>query len=209
MLWDPSIARNPQNPPGLIFELEPQCDPIPDQRFRNHEVNHTLPFCESPSIGIVMLVVRRGHPGLTTPSRRTLVIPVRAFAAFAPMIGRAKSVPWESWKHFVTTFPYHSGLPILNSRALHVFRADNPRQSAVEVYDFSLRSRRRETQDDPSARPPPYTVRKFAFDADHHNSSFDPMEGGILVTTKVRMHSVVAACQNIDLVSPGARKRGT
>lgn len=194
-LWDSSNDCNLQDPPGLTFELGPDYVGVPDANFRNREVNHVLPFQESPSTGIAALAVLRRHPSSEMAASRTLIIPVKTLANFSLRIGTVERVPWQDWQQFATPTelrqaPSHTH--ILHSQVLSVRGADDSARSTsvLRVYDFSLRSRRRKVQDDPSALLPPYTVHEFQFDAAYHTSSFDFTEGGILVTS-VRIFAIL------------------
>jgi len=195
MLWDSSNPHNPKDPPGIIFEPGPNSIYSDVHRnARNHETNHVLPFRECPSMGIIALVAHTKHPITGTTIRRTLVIPVGTLASFARRIGEAAYVPWEVWSRFAVPIELNPTAPfahILHSQVLAVQKVENPLgpTSILRVWDFSLRSRRRQVQSDPSASLPPYTIRVFPLDADYQDSLFDFTEGGVLVTS-VRIHVI-------------------
>lgn len=190
MLWDSSKIPTPRNPFGIDFELGPDYLDYNIKRIiYNHEMNHVLPFRESPSMGIVGLHM----------IRMTLIIPVRALVSFARRIGRDDYVPWRDWQHFATPIelpPTSTPPHILHSQVLSVCRARNPWSApTLRVLDFSLRSRRRQPLGDPSAPLPPYIVRESPFYADCDISTFDFTEGGVLATS-VRIH-VIARHTNV------------
>lgn len=195
MLWDSSKVHTSRDPPGMVFQLGPNyVDDDMGPAIRNHEMNHILPFRESPSMGVVGLVVYK-KPMI----RSVLIIPVRTLASFVPGT-RATYVPWQNWLHFATPIELTSvsSLPhILHSQVLSVHGAGGTlgSTSILRVLDFSLRSRRRQVQDDPSAPLPPYTVRESPFDAEYRNSTFDFTEGGVLATS-VRIY-VIAMHDNV------------
>jgi len=183
-----------QDPPGLIFEPGP--DHVysnVDRSVRNYETNHTLPFHECPSMGIVGFVARVGHPVTKLMIRKALILPVKTLASFARRIGTTSYVPWREWQDLVIPIelplaPLHTH--VLHSQMLSIGAADNSpgSTSILRVWDFSLHSRR-QAQDDPSAPFPPYAVREIQLDADYHNSSFDFTGGGVLVAF-VRIHAI-------------------
>ena len=197
MLWDSSNPCSSEDPPGVIFE--------PGQNFvysdihgniRNHEMNHVLPFRESPSMGITALVAHTAHPITGTPIRRILIIPVGALVSLARRIGEAAYVPREDWLHFAIPIELHpiaAYTHVLHSQVLNVQRAGNTpgSTSILRVWDFSLRSRRQQVQNDPSAPLPPYTIRVFPFDANYQDSLFDFTEGGVLATS-VRIYVIAS-----------------
>ena len=193
MLWDSFHPRNPEDPPGIIFEPGPDyIYSSVDRNTHNHEMNHVLPFRENHSMGITAFVAYTEHPITKTMTRRVLVIPVRILTSFARRIREGAYVPWQDWLHFATPIDLPTASPcthILHSQVLNVREADNGSTSILRVWDFSLHSRRRQVQNNPSARVPPYTIREFPFDADYHNSAFYFTEGGVLART-VRIYVV-------------------
>ena len=195
MLWDSSNPCIPEDPPGIIFEPGPNyVYSSVDRNTRNHEMNHVLPFRESSSMGITAFVAYTEHPITKMMTRRVLVIPVRTLAGFARRIGEVAYVPWQDWLHFATPIELPTASPcthILHSQVLSVRETGNApgSTSILRVWDFSLHSRRRQVQNNPSARLPPYTIREFPFGADYHNSTFDFTEGGVLATT-VRIYVI-------------------
>jgi hypothetical protein len=193
ILWDSSNPFNPGDLHGVIFELGPNyVYSNVDRNTRNHETNHVLPFRESPSTGIIAFVAYTEHPITKAMTRKVLVIPVRILANFARRIGEVAYVPWQDWLHFATPIELPTASPcihILHSQVLSVREDGNAPGSILRVWDFSLHSRRRQVQNNPSVRLPQYTIREFPFDADYYNSAFDCTEGGVLATS-VRIYVI-------------------
>ena len=192
VLWDTSNTRTPRDPPRLVFEPGPDwVYSSADQNIRSREVNHLLPFRESPSMGIARIVIYAKNPITRLMDRRVLIVPVRTLVSFAHRIGPVTHVPWQDWLHFATLTPVSSSPHVLHSQLLSVLGAEDSlgSTSILRVMDFSLRSRRREVQDDPSAPLPLFTVREFPFDADYYYYKFDFTEGGVL-TTPARTHVI-------------------
>lgn len=189
MLWDSSNPCNPVDPPGILFEPGPNyVYSNVDRNTRNHETNHVLPFRESLSMGITAFVAHTEHPVTKMVIRRVLIIPVKTLVGFARRIGEITYVPWQDWLHFATPIELPPASPhthILHSQVLSVHETGSApgSTSILRVWDFSLRSRRREVQNNPSAPLPPYTVQEFPFGADYRNSAFDFTEGGVLATS--------------------------
>lgn len=205
MLWDSSDTHTPRDPPGLIFEPGPDyVYSSVDQSTSNHETNHALPFRGSPSTGIAGFVVYVDNPIAKMTIRRVLIVPVRTLVSFSRRIG---TVPWQDWLHFATPTPNSLYTHVLHSQVLSVFGAgESPGSTSIlRVLDFSLRSRRRQVQDDPTAPLPPFTILEFPFDADYHNSAFDFTDGGVLVTT-VRIYVILR--RNKILTGCTSRMRG-
>ena len=189
MLWDSSNPCKPKDPPGIMFEPGPDyVYSNVDRHTRNHEVNHALPFCESPSMGIAAFVAYAENHITRMMIRRLLIIPVKTLASFARRIGEDTTyVPWQDWLHFATPIeiPQDSThTHILHSHVLSVREAGAAASTSIlRIWDFSLRARRRQVGNDPSALIPPYTVREFPFDADCRDSGFEFTEGGVLATS--------------------------
>jgi hypothetical protein len=193
-LWDSTSTLNPQVQPGLVFELGPDYSlkSNHDWDAHDHEMNHALPFRESPSMGITGFTVFTKH---STTAKQLLIFQVRDIVSFAHRIGTIPYVPWQDWLHFATpielplTFPHTR---ILHSQVLDVCRASvssaDPRP-ILRIWDFSFRSRRQQVQDDPSAPLPPYTTREFPLDVGYRWSKIHMTEGGVLFT-RVRIHAI-------------------
>ena len=191
-LWDSAGTRNPQDLPGLVFELGPDYGLGNNEDRDTHEMNHVLPFRESSSMSITGFMVYTKH---STVTKKLLIIPVRNLISFACRMGTTTYVPWQDWLHFATLIelpPVSPRMHIFHSHVLNVHRAvssTEPR-SILRVWDFSFRSRRRQAQDDPSAPLPPYTMREILFDAKYYHPMFQITEGGVLIT-RVRIQAIV------------------
>ena len=196
MLWDSSNPCNPEDLPGTIFERGPNyVYSNVDWNTRSHETNHVLPFREISSMGITAFVAYTQHPITKTMTRRLLTIPVKTLASSAHRIGEVVYVSWQDWGHFATPIELPATslrIHILHSQVLSVREVANApgSTSMILVWDFSLHSRRRQVQNNPSARFPPYAVPEFTFGANYHHSAFDFTEGGVLITS-VRTYVIV------------------
>ena len=181
--------------PGPIFEIGPPHVAIPCLKGPKYNVHHTQPFRENPSMGIVALVFRDLDPGTeTTFGGQMYIIPARTLINFAQRIGTGECVPWRGWQHLAIPlgpFFVPSLSHILHSQVLSIHNAGPSirSKSVLRVHDFSLRSRRRKVQGDPSEPLPPYTVQEFPLDADYLSSLFKLTESGILVTS-VRIYTI-------------------
>jgi hypothetical protein len=155
-------------------------------------MNHVLPFRESPSTGITGFTVFTKH---STTKKKLLIFQVRDIVSFAHRIGTIPYVPWQDWLHFATQIELPLVSPyicILHSHVLELCgtASSTDLKPILRVWDFSLRSRRLQAQDDPSAQFPPYTMREPLLDAKCHRPTFQIMEGGVLFT-HVRIHAIV------------------
>jgi hypothetical protein len=193
-LWDSTGTHNPQVSSGLVFELGPDyiLDINEDRDTHNHETNHTLPFRESDSMSITGFMVYTKH---STMTKQLLIFRVRDLVGFADKIGTVAHVPWQDWLHFATLIELPLVSPhirIFRSQVLNVCGTDASTEPAsIRVWDFSLRSRRQQAQDDPSAPLPLYTIREFPLDAEYRRSAFRITEGGVLVTS-VRIRAIAS-----------------
>lgn len=182
-----------------------------DRHTRNHEVNHALPFCESPSMGIAAFVAYAENHITRMMIRRLLIIPVKTLASFTHRIGEDTTtyIPWQDWLHFATPIeiPQDSTHTyILHSHVLSVHEAGAATSTSIlRVWDFSLRARLRQVGNDPSALIPPYTVREFPFDADCRDSGFEFTEGGVLATS-VRVPVIGRYTEVLTLCTSRARR---
>ena len=187
---------------GFVLEIKPRYVATPVLGVPKYNLNHEPPFRENRSMGVV--VFRICNPSNNPATIEIYTVSVGALAKLPP-VGKLE---WSEWQRFATLietrdnrrdrlrFGYH----ILHSRALNVHKPHGSRQSKVilQVHDFSLRSRRREARDDPSAPFPSCTVQEFPLDRKYHNASFEFTESGILVTL-VRIYMVTRHVEALTL----------
>ena len=144
-------------------------------------MNHELPFHQDHSMGIVAFTLRN-FPSSETTFVELYTIPVRTLAKFPP----AGKLEWCEWRHFATSIgnhpiPSHTCKHVLYSQGLSVYGPQDTLRLTLQIYDFSLRSRKRKIQCDPSAPLPPYTVQEFPLDVHRFRPFFDITESGIIV----------------------------
>ena len=198
-LWDTSTQQNCEFP-GLALEQESQFDRLARPYIPIYGTNHGLPFCVSPYKNIAAFTAEKEATADGGAVTQTFVINlVGVLASFAPRIGTVESVPWQEWQHLVTPIPIGVHSPFggaLHSGILEVRPTGHLPGSTLElrVFDFSLLSRRRKVQDDPSAPLPQYTVQKFPLSGKYRYPCLNFMEGGILIES-VRVHLVATSSE--------------
>ena len=201
MLWDTSndTPTNSIRPLGLVLETGPRHVPFSGLSVPRYNMNHELPFRENRSMGIV--VFRICNPSHELTFIEIYAIPVGTLAKFPP-VGKLE---WSKWQCFATLAGVRPPGPprlshILHSWALNVHIPHGSRRSEVilQVYDFSLRSRRRKARDDPSAPFPSYTVQEFPLNPNYRTSSLEFTDSGILVTL-VRIYVITRHIEALTL----------
>ena len=213
-LWDTSIQRN-RGFPGLALELESQFDQFTGPYIFTYCTDHGLPFCESPYKNIAIFMADKEATADGGAVTQTFVVNlVGVLASFAPRIGTVESVPWQEWQHLVTPIPAGVHPPlfsgVFHSEVLEVHPTSDPSGTTLElrISDFSLLSRRRKVQDDPSAPLPQYTVQKFLLSEKYHHPWFNFMEGGILIES-VRTHVVANLVEALIRCTSSIRRAET
>ena len=183
MLWDTSndTPTNSIRPLGLVLETGPRHVPFSGLSVPEYNMNHELPFHQDHSMGVVAFTLRN-FPSNETTFVELYTIPVRTLAKLPP----AGKLEWCEWRHFAASIgnhpiPSHTCQHVLYSQGLSVYGPRDSLRLTLQIYNFSLRSRKRKVQGDLSAPLPPYTVQEFPLDVHRFRAFFDITESGIIV----------------------------
>ena len=186
-LWDTATGAQLGSTRFVEFELGPDyyIEDDPEETFYfSLGSNHGAPFHEDHSrqlVGICVYSRVRGSIGSTLLVTRYEDLVKLTFQ-------KPLRVEWDTWRDFVIAIDIESetrGFGLLRSNLLETFPdPNNPGSNSgiiLRVYDFAIRSRKREARDRDLFHLPPYTIREFLLSAEEAPlRNFRFMEDGIL-----------------------------